>query len=32
MKFVDGSWCESNAALATVFLLDKSDTSKFFTT
>ena len=20
MKFVDGSWCESNAALATVFL------------
>ena len=25
-KFDDGSWCDSNAALATVFLLDESDT------
>ena len=25
-KFDDGSWCDSSAALATVFLLDKSDT------
>ena len=25
-KFDDGSWCDSNAALATVFLKDESDT------
>ena len=25
-KFDDGSWCDSNAALATVFLEDESDT------
>ena len=25
-KFDDGSWCDSNAALATVFLSDESDT------
>ena len=25
-KFDDGSWCDSNAALATVFLEDKPDT------
>ena len=26
LKFGYGSWCDSNAALATVFLLDESDT------
>jgi len=25
-KFDDGSWCDSSAALATVFILDESDT------